>query len=474
MKEKRTQIGVNSKKDTSALRRLPSIEEILSGADIIAGIDRYGRPAVLRACRVAASRLRRQVLSGLEPPANNLGWLRAETLRLAEESLRPSITHLINATGVLLHTNMGRAPLSEALIARASKRAAGYSNLELDLLAGKRGSRTVHFQKSIAALVPGKAGLVVNNTAAAVFLILNTLASGKEVIVSRGELVEIGGSFRIPDICGRSGARLIEVGTTNRTRLSDYSNAIGKETGLLLKVHPSNFRVIGFTEGVDPEDLAVLGRRRHLPVVADAGSGSLIELPGILGHEPSPADYLRQGYSLVCFSADKLMGSCQAGLILGKPRFIDLLRRNPLYRALRPDKLTIAILEETLILNASDRLREIPLLRAALAGLSEIEERAAALAERLKHVAAVEIRSGESLMGGGSSTDLRIPTCLVLIRPRTLSDTSLLQAMRSARTPVIARAEKNNVLIDLRTVPPEEDGLVAKVIVDALSVNNDI
>jgi len=429
----------------------------MSAPALRATVERHGRDITLRVCREAVGDLRRRLLSGTPPPEDPLGEIADEVSRLVAQSLEPSVRSVINATGVLLHTNLGRAPLSRELVDRAVRRAAGYSNLEMDLSDGRRGSRTVHFQKAVSALFPGTAALVVNNNAAAVLLVLNTIAEGREVVVSRGELVEIGGSFRIPDICIRSNARLVEVGTTNRTRLADFARAIRKETAMLMKVHTSNFRVVGFTEGVDPAALAALGRKKRIPVVADLGSGSLVPLPEPLAEAAGPAFYLKLGYNLICFSGDKLMGSCQAGIILGQPRLVDALRRNPLYRALRPDKLTIALLEETLMLARSGRLRDITSLRMALTDSHEIELRCRSLAERLTNITDVDVRSSESLMGGGSSTDLRIPTFLVRIQPRGMSDSDFLAALRRQQPPVVARVERKRVILDLRSVPPEQD-----------------
>lgn len=419
-------------------------------------IARYGRPAVLRAARDAASTLRKVVLAGGQAPPELAAWLEAESGRLMEEAGRPSLVRVINATGVLLHTNLGRAPLGREIVERAARRAAGFCNLEMDLQTGTRGSRLTHVQKHLRTLYPSSGSLVVNNNAAAVLLILNTLAQDREVIVSRGELVEIGGSFRIPDICARSGARLVEVGTTNRTRLADYRRVITKQTAMLLKVHPSNFRVVGFTEEVDPGDLAALGRSKRITVVADLGSGTVVDLPAEFSREPSPSTYLRLGYGLVCFSGDKMLGACQAGIIIGRPRLIDALKRNPLYRALRPDKLSLAVLEETLmsLRTGSD---QVPLLQMLSMPLAEIEARARQIMEAVRDLAAVEIHAGESLVGGGSAADLRVPTMLLSARPRGISDTRVLAALRKSEPPVIARAEKGRVLVDLRTVRPDED-----------------
>lgn len=428
----------------------------------------HGRGVVLRCLRASADALRRLILSEGDLQASLQELFEADTLRLVAETSAPSIVRVINATGILLHTNLGRAPLSIEIVKRAADRAAGYSNLELDLETGRRGSRLTHIQKHFAAVFPGSGCIVVNNNAAAVMLILNTLAAGREVVVSRGELVEIGGSFRIPDICERSGARLVEVGTTNRTRIADYARSIRRETALLMRVHPSNFKVVGFTESADARELAELARRRRIPAVADLGSGTIAELPAEIARDPSPAQYLKWGYSLVCFSGDKLLGACQAGIVLGKARLIDLLKRNPLYRTIRPDKLTLAILEETLI-DLQTGGRNIPLLSAIRTPLSEIERRATALAGRIPKTATVELRRGHSLVGGGSATDLTLDTMLICIGSKDVSEAALLTALRRASPPIIARIENRRLVIDLRTVSREDDEVLGATIARAIA-----
>ncbi|MEW6367392.1 MAG: L-seryl-tRNA(Sec) selenium transferase [Acidobacteriota bacterium] len=452
---------------TASLRVIPSIEELMNATKVASAVERRGRAAMVRACRLATGALRRAILAGAAAPANPVESLADEAIRRADEAARPSLVRVINATGVLLHTNLGRAPLDAPLIERAAARAGGYSNLEMDLDTGTRGSRLVHLQRHFEAFFPGSSSLVVNNNAAAVLLILNTLAQDREVVVSRGELVEIGGSFRIPDVCERSGAKLVEIGTTNRTRIADYARAINSDTALLMHVHPSNYRVIGFTESVDHVELAQLGRKKKIVVVADLGSGAVGEFPEALAREPSPAQYLRMGFGLVCFSGDKLLGACQAGIIAGRRHLIDRLKRNPLYRALRVDKLTIAILEEALMSAKSGR-RDVLLHKMVATPATEIRARADALLARLAGLAEARVEPGESLVGGGSATDLRLPSAVLAVRPRGMPESELLAALRRNRPPVIARVEGRRVLIDLRTVMPEDDQLLAEALENAL------
>jgi len=445
----------------------------------------YGRDSVVDAARVVLDRLRQEITSGLldedalELALSGLAGAVANQLR---QALGYSLRSVINATGVILHTNLGRAPLGEAAIEHIRETAASYSNLEFDVSAGARGKRDVHverlFQRLLTEEVKNGAQrnistIAVNNNAAAVLLALNTLADGGEVIVSRGELVEIGGSFRIPDIMRKSGAILREVGTTNRTRIQDYERAIGDRTGLLLKVHPSNYRIVGFTAEVPLAAVAQLGRRRRLPVLMDQGSGNLLDLTrfGIRG-EPSVQEALADGADLVCCSGDKLLGGPQAGLLVGRPPLIRRTRENPLSRALRIDKLTYAALEATLLEHARGAPQEgLPTLRMIALGREAVEARARLVAERVGRKAggALELRvePGESLLGGGSAPQEGLPTSLITVRAPSLSSRSLEERLRRFDPPVLGRIEGRRLILDLRTVPPEQDDTIVAALLAA-------
>jgi L-seryl-tRNA(Ser) seleniumtransferase len=365
---------------------------------------------------------------------------------------RPSLRRVINATGVVLHTNLGRAPLG-----RAVEPVPGYSNLEYDLASGKRGKRDVHTAGLFERLI-GAPAIAVNNNAAAVFLALNEFAAGYEVVVSRGELIEIGDGFRIPDIMRLSGAVLREVGTTNRTRISDYREAINDRTRLLLRVHPSNFRMEGFASRVGAQELAALGRERNVPVYEDLGSGCLTDLRPFGIDEPLVPDSLRAGVDLVSFSGDKLLGGPQAGILAGNAELVARLRRNPLFRALRVDKLITQALEATLKNIVLERWDRIPALLMIRQSAEHIRDRAERLLPKF-HGVTVRIESGESVIGGGSTPQQRIPTWLIRCEHDDI--VGLESRLRAAEPPVIARIEAGAVLLDLRTVFPEEEEMLA-------------
>jgi len=366
--------------------------------------------------------------------------------------LEPSLRRVINATGVILHTNLGRAPLPEFPAPQ------GYSNLEYDLETGRRGKRDVHAAPLLERLL-GAPGIVVNNNAAAVFLALHELAAGGEVIVSRGELIEIGDGFRIPEIMARSGARLVEVGTTNRTRIEDYRHAISPDTRLLLRVHPSNFVIQGFTGRPSIEELCLLGRERGIPVYEDLGGGCLVDLARYGVHEPLAQASLRAGASLVSFSGDKLLGGPQAGILAGKPEIVQRLRRNPMFRALRVDKMVYAALETALRLTLLEKWDDLPVLRMIRLSPDEIAERARWLAGEINASGKLhaDVLRGESLLGGGSTPGQALPTCLVALTPNAAE---LERKLRAHQPPVIARIDDERLLIDLRTVAPEDDATV--------------
>jgi L-seryl-tRNA(Ser) seleniumtransferase len=446
------------------LRHLPSIDLLLNRAGLQPIIQTAGRAAVRDRLRDVLQELRHELLNqnghattldttSLAPEIER----RLHTLFAQRQQTRTQ--RVINATGVVLHTNLGRAPLSEAALAAIQEVAREYSNLEYDLATGKRGKRGTGLEAMLRELVGCEAAAVVNNCAAAVFLTLNTLAEGGEVIVSRGELVEIGGSFRIPDVIAKSGARLREVGTTNRTRLSDYEKAINEHTRVILRAHPSNYRIVGFTEKPALTELSALARTHNLPLFEDLGSGCLVDLQTLDIHdEPTVGYALASGASVVAFSGDKLLGGPQAGIILGEERFIKPIKSNPLMRALRVDKLTFAALEATVAAYASGRaLAEIPTLAALFAPKKASARRARAFVRRACLAAPgleFQLIDGASVIGGGSAPEAKLPTKLIRVKRAGLHPGALEERLRSHTPPVIARIEEDCLVLDLRTVSP--------------------
>jgi L-seryl-tRNA(Ser) seleniumtransferase len=472
-------------------RKLPSVDEVTHDPAVGSLAASYGHDSVVDAARVVLSRLRQEITSGLLDEASlklALSGLAGAVENQLRQSLSYSLRRVINATGVILHTNLGRAPLGEAAIEHIRETAASYSNLEFDLGAGARGKRDVHVDRLFRRLLDeedrnaelrsaGRARvsvpprtpaaistIVVNNNAAAVLLALNTVAEGGEVIVSRGELVEIGGSFRIPDVMAKSGAILREVGTTNRTRTTDYERAITERTRLMLRVHRSNFEITGFTEQASTSELVALARKRGIPLMEDLGSGALFDLRSIgISGEPGVLDSLRSSVDIVTYSGDKLLGGPQAGLISGASELITRMRSNSLFRALRADKLIYAALEATLLAYVRKDHDAVPTLRMMRLSKDAIGKRAEGLAAR---VAAprlkVEIVDGESLIGGGAAPSSVLPTRLLALTCEGLSADELGARLRGAEPPIIARVEEGRVLLDLRTVFPEQDpGVVA-------------
>ena len=453
-------------------RLLPSVDELLHSPELAPLLAREGQAALADAVRSVLTRLREQISAGnlksgddVQMAVEGLAEAIARQLRTAMEfSLKP----VINATGVILHTNLGRAPLAEAAIRRVSEVAGRYSNLEFDIASGERGKRDIHVERLFSKLlnqegVSGIRTVVVNNCAAAVMLALNTLAESGEVIVSRGELVEIGGSFRVPDVMSKSGAVLREVGTTNRTRLQDYERAINDKTRLLLRVHRSNFAIIGFTEQPSLEELCELGRKRNIPVMEDLGGGALLPLRSFGVNESGVADSLRAGVDLVTYSGDKMLGGPQAGILSGREELIKRVRSNPLFRALRVDKLTYAALEATLMEYVRQNHDAIPFLRMMRLPAEEIRKRAEGMRDKLKPARNLhsEIIAGESLVGGGSAPTSTLPTFLLALTAESLSADQLAERLRGSNPPVVARVEEGRVLIDLRTVfADEEDQIV--------------
>jgi len=448
----------------STFRAIPSIEQLRVREGCRALEALYGRDSLVAALRTEADEWRARLANEPVPP--DLAEVIEARTRLRLERLHaPSLVETINATGVIVHTNLGRAPLAEPAADRAAAIAAGYSNLEYDLEQGKRGRRDTHAERLLVRLSGAEAAVIVNNNAAATLIALAALASGREVIISRGELVEIGGGFRVPDVMAQSGAILREVGTTNRTRAADYAAAITDRTAMILRVHPSNFRIDGFTERPTLESLVALGRRFNVLVAEDLGSGyfGVPESPA-LRDEPRVTSSLASGADVVMFSGDKLLGGPQAGIIAGTLDAIGRIRTHPLMRAFRADKMTYAALEATLEEYVAGRAVEtVPVPRMIALTASEIDRRAETLAERLNAAGIrADVIDGFSTIGGGSAPESRIPTRLVAI---ALPAERLEARLRAQRPPVIARIEQGRVLIDLRTVRPEKDDeVLAKVV----------
>jgi L-seryl-tRNA(Ser) seleniumtransferase len=447
-------------------RRLPAVHRVMAAEPLAGAAHRWGAEAVAEAAAEAVQEVRDALAQGRDVPPEALqpAELARRALSRLQERSRPSLRRVINATGVVLHTNLGRAVLAEAARAAVQQAAATYTNLEVDLETGERGSRYQHVAERIRRLTGAEAALVVNNNAAAVLLVLAALAAGRSVVVSRGELVEIGGSFRIPDVMAQSGARLVEVGTTNRTRAADYRAAVGPDTAALLKVHRSNFRLVGFVAEATLEELVALGRETSLPVVYDLGSGTLVDLePFGLPGEPTVQSAVAAGADVVTFSGDKLLGGPQAGIICGRAAWVERCRRHPLNRALRVDKLTLAALEATLRCyeRPGEALRAVPTL-AMLARPSEelrvaAERLAAAAAAALAGRAEVSVLGGASQAGGGSLPAVELPTWLVAVGPTRRSAAEALARLRTGEPPVVARVQGDRLLLDPRTLLPGDD-----------------
>ncbi len=428
------------------LRDLPSVDRLLADEALAAA----PRAIAVEAARTVLERAREQIAAG-EEPGDVVATARAEVERLSTPSLR----RVLNATGVIVHTNLGRAPLAPSALARVEEVGRSYSNLELDLESGARGSRQAHVSEALRRATGAEAALVVNNNAAAVLLAVAALGEGREVVVSRGELVEIGDGFRIPEVLARSGARMVEVGTTNRTRASDYERAIGPETAVLLRVHQSNYRIVGFTEAVPTRELARIAHAAGLVLVDDLGSGSLLDM----GDEPTAAGSIRDGADLVCFSGDKLLGGPQAGIVVGRGDLVERLRRHPLQRALRADKLTLAALEGTLaVLADPERARaEIPVLRMLDEPLGVVRERA----ERLAILIGGEVEETVARVGGGALPLAELPSAACAI------EESLAPLLRLGTPPVVGIVRDGRLLLDARTLTADEVDDVARAVLQA-------
>ena len=441
-------------------RSIPKVDILLEKEEIQNAIEEYGREIVMEAIREEMEGLRAYIGTCEDEKAalDRIESLTEQILRHVEKVNTPNMRMVINGTGTILHTNLGRAPISQEHMAKLSNIVTGYSNLEYNLEAGKRGERYSHFEELLCRLTGAEAAMAVNNNAAAVMLILSSMAKGGEVVVSRGELVEIGGKFRIPDVMEQSGATLVEVGTTNKTHYSDYEDAITEDTKALLKVHTSNYRIVGFTDTVTIADLAPLAKERELPLIEDLGSGVLVDLSKYgLTYEPTVQDSIKNGADVVCFSGDKLLGGPQAGIIIGKKKYIDMMKKNQLTRALRIDKFTATALELVLqeYLSEEKAIQNIPVLRMIHETKEEVTVRARSLKNMLNR-AGLEADFGleecESQIGGGSLPLERIPSMAVTVKPHNISVPKLEEEMRHLEVPIIPRTANDTIYLDVRTI----------------------
>lgn len=451
-------------------RSIPSVDKLLGEQWLAEYLRKYDRDFLKSVINDVLEALRRDISTEDmdETTAQKaIGGIEARFSNLFKEIMEDYLRPVINCTGIVIHTNLGRAPLPEAVIKKAVEEGTRYMNLEFDLAKGERSSRNYILDKHIGRLFPGYKSVVVNNNAAAVMLVLNTFAHRKEVIVSRGELVEIGGSFRVPEVMKKSGAILREVGTTNKTRLSDYEEALGDKTGLLMTVHPSNYKITGFTASVKPGELVPLAREKNIPLFHDMGSGNMFESGETpLTDEPSIKTLTADGIPLISFSGDKLLGGCQAGIIIGKPELIDKLRKNQLLRAIRADKITYIVLSELLKLNMTGEYRNnLPVYKMLIQTKEELRGRVESLRKAIKNPAiSMEIIEGDSFAGGGTAPTELIPTVLLALKHEKLSASAFAAKLRSQTPPVITRIENDRVIIDLRTVFPDEEPALSMIL----------
>lgn len=452
---------------------IPKVDKILAHPEIQKASKEIPHPLLISQVRQLLSELRDQIREGsiTERKSLELQEVVSRVLKRLSETREPNLKKVVNATGVVVHTNLGRSPLPRKVMEALMEIACGYSNLEYNLNEGKRGNRFRHVEDLLRELTGAEAGTVVNNNAAAVLLALDTVAKGKEVVVSRGELIEIGGSFRIPEVMKRSGARLVEVGTTNKTKLRDYEEAIGPETGLLLKVHTSNYKIVGFTESVPGNELVSLGRKYSIPVMEDLGSGCFVDLSQY-GYEKEPTvqEVISQGMDIVTFSGDKLLGGPQAGIILGKREYIDRIRKNQLARAVRIDKLTLFCLEATLriYLDPARAKKEIPTLRMVLSPYEELKGKAKKILKRIGRLNSpnfeISLLDGVSKVGGGALPGLNLRTAMIGLVPKRLNANELEKFLRGFHPPVITRIERDMVVMDVRTILDEDERFVIEAI----------
>ena len=457
-------------------RSIPKVDVLLENPDIVTLIENHHRDVVVDVIREEIDKLRNFIKENddvnlIEEKINNL----IENIKISTEKVYSyNIKKVINGTGTILHTNLGRAIISKKHADYLSEVVTSYSNLEYNLEEGRRGERYSHFEKLICKITGAEAAMAVNNNAAAVMLVLSSMAAEKEVIVSRGELVEVGGKFRIPDVMKSSNAHLVEIGTTNKTHLEDYEDAISENTGAFLKVHTSNFKILGFTESVSIEELCKLGREKDIPVIEDIGSGVLIDLSKYgLEYEPTVQDSIKAGVDVVSFSGDKLLGGPQAGIIVGKKKYIDKMKKNPLTRAFRIDKFTATILEMIFheYLNEENAIKNIPVLSLITKDLKEIEKNANALfnkIENLENVADINVEDTFSQIGGGSLPAERIKSKSVTIMPKNISTQSLEAKLRAGKNPVVGRISEEKLILDMRTVLEDEIDILAQKLIDIL------
>ena len=450
-------------------RSIPKVDVLLENQAIQEMIERYSRDSVMEAIRAEMDNLR-AFIGGCDEEdkaQEQIALLVSRIGDAVEKMHTPNNKKVINGTGTILHTNLGRAPISREHMRKAFDIVTGYSNLEYNLEEGRRGERYSHFEKLLCKITGAEAAMAVNNNASSVLLILSSLAKGGEVIVSRGELIEIGGKFRIPDVMTQSGATLVEVGTTNKTHVSDYEENITEETKALLKVHTSNYKIVGFTESVGIDELMPIAKEHGIPVIEDLGSGVLIDLSKYgLTYEPTVQESVAKGADVVCFSGDKLFGGPQAGIIVGKKKYIDMMKKNQLTRALRIDKFTAAALELVLqeYLSEEQAVQHIPVLRMITEPLDEVARRARSLARTIRSTdvpAKVDVVSCESQIGGGSLPMERIPSMAVAIRPKHESVAALEDQMRHLTVPMIPRTVNDTIMLDVRTIETEDFKLIA-------------
>lgn len=454
-------------------KKIPKVDELLENSIIIEQMEAYPRVTILEAIRKELDKLR-EIIKQADSEFEKIDtYIASLPNKIAYEIVKANESHLkrvINATGTIVHTNLGRSLLAESAVKKVAEVAQGYSNLEYNLEAGKRGSRYSHVEELLGKITGAESAIVVNNNASAVMLILSTLSKNKEAIVSRGELVEIGGSFRVPAVMEQSGAKLVDVGTTNKTHPEDYIEAINEETGVLLKVHTSNYRIMGFTESVGLDELVKIGREHNVPVVEDIGSGVLIDLSKYgLEHEPTVQESIEAGIEILSFSGDKLLGGPQAGIIVGKKEYIDKMKKNPLTRAIRIDKFTIAALEETLKLYLDEEvaINSIPTIKMATMGMQKLEEKSDELFKLITELdiaAKIEIVDQVSQIGGGAMPMSELPTKAIEIRPENMNVALLEKRLRNYKNPIITRVYKNTLLLDVRTISESE----YKIVVEAL------
>ncbi|QUH20518.1 L-seryl-tRNA(Sec) selenium transferase [Alkaliphilus sp. B6464] len=460
------------------LSTLPSVDELLNHKEILTLVQEVPRRVVVNEIRSSIENYRKKILQIDETSLNtfkiDIEEIIYNIISNSHKFMRMNLREVINGTGTVLHTNLGRSLLSNTIKDEIWDVASGYSTLEIDVSTGKRGSRYSHVTEIIRFLTGAEDALVVNNNAAAVMLVLGTMAKNKEVIVSRGELVEIGGSFRVPDVMEQSGAKLVDIGTTNKTHLWDYENAIGENTAAFLKVHTSNYKILGFTDSVNVKDLVDLGKENNVPIIEDLGSGVLVDLQKYgLTHEPTVQESVAAGADIVTFSGDKLLGGPQAGIIVGKKCFIDKMKKNPLTRAFRIDKLTMAALEATLklYLDEENAIKNIPTLRMLTESLDSIKERTNILYEMISSKGLdleVNISDDYSEVGGGSLPIEKLPTCTLTLKSKSISVSQLENRLRKYSRPIFTRVQDDRVIIDLRTIKQEQYEAIVQALVEVM------